>query len=42
MLATRSFQVVLVRRDKAVPFGFTPTPDKTVSYDGAATSVVLP
>ena len=42
MLATRTFQVVLVRSDKAVPFSFTPTADKMVTYDGTATSVVLP
>jgi alpha-D-xyloside xylohydrolase len=42
MLASRSFQLVLVRGGKAVPFGFTPTPDKTVTYDGTAQDVVLP
>jgi hypothetical protein len=42
MLATHTFEVVLVRSGKAVPFGFMPTADKIVSYDGTATSVVLP
>jgi alpha-D-xyloside xylohydrolase len=42
MLASRMIQVVLVRSDKPVPFGFTPTPDKTVTYDGTAVDVVLP
>lgn len=42
MLASRTFQVVLVRSDKAVPFGFTPAPDKTVTYDGTAVDVTLP
>jgi alpha-D-xyloside xylohydrolase len=42
MLATRSFQVVLVRSGKPVPFAFTMTPDKTVTYDGTAVDVPLP
>jgi alpha-D-xyloside xylohydrolase len=42
MLASRSVQVVLVRAGKAVPFSFTLTPDKTVTYDGTAVDVPLP
>jgi len=42
MLATRTFELVLVRSGKAVPFGFTPTPDQTVTYDGTAVDVMLP
>ena len=41
MLGRRTFQVVLVTKDKAVPFSFSPTPDKTVAYGGEATSVKL-
>ena len=42
MLATHTFQVVLVSATKAVGFSFTPTADKMVSYTGAAQDVVLP
>jgi alpha-D-xyloside xylohydrolase len=42
MLASRTFQVVLVRAGKAVAFSFTMTPDKTVTYDGTAQDVALP
>jgi alpha-D-xyloside xylohydrolase len=42
MLASRSFEIVIVRAGKAVPFSFTPTSDMTVTYDGAALDVVLP
>jgi alpha-D-xyloside xylohydrolase len=42
MLQSRTFQVVLVSASKAVGFTFTPTADKTVTYDGTAQSVVLP
>jgi alpha-D-xyloside xylohydrolase len=42
MLATRTFEVVVVRGNKPVPFSFTPTADKTVSYDGTAVDVMLP
>jgi alpha-D-xyloside xylohydrolase len=42
MLATRSFQIVVVRSGKAVPFSFEPVADQTVTYDGAALDVVLP
>jgi alpha-D-xyloside xylohydrolase len=42
MLETRTFELVLVRGDKAVPFSFTPTADKTLSYDGTAVEVMLP
>ena len=41
MLARRTFQVVRIARDRAVPFSFTPTPDKTVVYAGEAVSVKL-
>jgi len=39
MLTRRTFQIVLVTRDKPVPFAFTPKPDKTVAYVGDAASV---
>jgi alpha-D-xyloside xylohydrolase len=42
MLQTRAFDVVLVTPDKPVPFSFTPTADKSVTYDGSAVSVALP
>jgi alpha-D-xyloside xylohydrolase len=42
MLETRTFELVLVRSDKAVPFSFTPVADKTVSYAGTAMDVTLP
>jgi hypothetical protein len=38
MLARRTFQVVVIRRDRAVPFSFSPKPDQTVSYAGEATT----
>ena len=41
MLPRRTFQVVRIARDRAVPFSFTPTPDKTVVYAGEAVSVKL-
>ena len=41
MLARRTFQVVLVRRDRPVPFSFTPKPDKTVGYAGEAVTLKL-
>jgi hypothetical protein len=39
MLGRRTFQVVLVGRDRPVPFSFTPRPDKVVTYAGEATTV---
>jgi alpha-D-xyloside xylohydrolase len=42
MLASRTFQVILVSPSKAVGFSFAPTPDKTVAYTGAAVDVTLP
>jgi alpha-D-xyloside xylohydrolase len=42
MLATRTFQVVVVRPGKAVPFSFEPVADQTVTYDGTAMDVALP
>jgi alpha-D-xyloside xylohydrolase len=41
MLARRTFQVVRIARDRAVPFSFTPAPDKTVAYAGDAVSLKL-
>ncbi|HEY6477370.1 MAG TPA: TIM-barrel domain-containing protein [Polyangia bacterium] len=37
----RTFDLVLVAKDKAVGFSFTPTPDKTVHYDGTAVDVKM-
>jgi len=42
MLASRTFQIVLVQSGKAVAFSFTPTPDRSVTYDGSAQDVSLP
>jgi alpha-D-xyloside xylohydrolase len=42
MLARRRFAIVGVRRDRPVPFSFEPNVDRTVEYDGAAQSIVLP
>jgi alpha-D-xyloside xylohydrolase len=39
MLASRTFQIVRVTPTKPVGFSFTPTPDKTVTYTGAAQDV---
>ena len=41
MLTSRTFQVILVSPTKAVGFTFTPTPDKSVTYTGAAMDVTL-
>jgi alpha-D-xyloside xylohydrolase len=41
MLASRTFQVVLVSASKAVGFSFSPTADKTVTYTGAAVDVTF-
>jgi alpha-D-xyloside xylohydrolase len=41
MLGRRTFQVVLVAPGRAVPFSFSPSPDKTVVYAGDAVSVKL-
>jgi alpha-D-xyloside xylohydrolase len=42
MLASRTFEIVLVRAGKAVPFSFTPTSDASATYDGTALDVVIP
>ena len=39
MLKTRTFNVVLVSKEKPVGFSFTPKADKSVSYDGAIAQV---
>lgn len=41
MLGRRTFQVVSIRRDRPVPFSFTPRPDRTVVYTGEAATVKL-
>ena len=41
MLASRTFQIILVSPSKAVGFSFTPTADRSVTYTGAATDIVL-
>ena len=41
MLNERTFNVVLVSKDKAAGFSFTPQMDKTVHYDGTAVEVRL-
>jgi len=41
MLARRTFQVVLISARRAVPFSFTPTPDKTAVYAGESVTVKL-
>ena len=41
MLASRSFQFILVSPSKAAGFSFTPTADKSVTYTGAATEVTF-
>jgi alpha-D-xyloside xylohydrolase len=41
MLASRTFEVILVSSSKAVGFSFTPTADKSVTYTGAAQDITL-
>jgi alpha-D-xyloside xylohydrolase len=41
MLGRRTFQVVLVAKDRPVPFSFSPKPDKTVTYAGDPVIVKL-
>jgi alpha-D-xyloside xylohydrolase len=41
MLARRTFQIVVVRKGRAVPFSFAPTPDKVVQYSGAELDVTF-
>jgi alpha-D-xyloside xylohydrolase len=41
MLARRTFQIVLVRRDRPVPFSLSPKPEKTVGYAGEAVALKL-
>jgi alpha-D-xyloside xylohydrolase len=38
MLAERTFQVVLVSREKPIPFSFTPAPVRVIRYTGGALS----
>jgi alpha-D-xyloside xylohydrolase len=42
MLSSRTFQVVRIASGKAVGYPSTATPDKTVTYTGAAMDVALP
>jgi alpha-D-xyloside xylohydrolase len=41
MLRQRTFNIVLVSKDKPVGFSFTPTPDQTVSYVGKSIKITL-
>jgi alpha-D-xyloside xylohydrolase len=41
MLKERTFEIILVAKDKPVGFTFDPRSDKTLHYDGAATEVKL-
>jgi alpha-D-xyloside xylohydrolase len=41
MPGRRTFHVVVVSKDRAVPFSFDPKPDKTVTYTGEPVSVKL-
>jgi alpha-D-xyloside xylohydrolase len=41
MLASRTFQVVLVAKGKAVGFSFEPRPDRVVRYDGSEVELDL-
>jgi alpha-D-xyloside xylohydrolase len=41
MLASRTFQIILVSPSKAAGFSFTPTADRSITYTGAAMDVVL-
>ena len=41
MQQERTFQVVLVSKDKPVGFSFTPKADKSTRYDGTAVDVRL-
>jgi alpha-D-xyloside xylohydrolase len=41
MPASRTFQVIVVSKDKPVGFSFEPKADKSVSYDGSAVEVKL-
>lgn len=41
MLASRTFQVVLVSPDEVVGFSFTPTPVKSIAYAGTAQEVTF-
>jgi alpha-D-xyloside xylohydrolase len=41
MLASRTFEVVLVSRGRSVGFSFEPKADRTVRYDGAALELEL-
>jgi hypothetical protein len=39
MTRQRTFDVVLISKDKPVGFSLAPHPDKTVRYDGAPVSL---
>jgi alpha-D-xyloside xylohydrolase len=41
MLAARTFEIVLVSKDRPVGFSFTPRPDRSVRYEGRAVEVRL-
>jgi alpha-D-xyloside xylohydrolase len=41
MLAKRTFEVVVVRPGRAVPFSFTPKADRSVSYTGEPVDVTI-
>ena len=41
MLTTRTFNVVLVEKNKPVGFSFTPAPDQTVNYQGKSVKLTL-
>jgi hypothetical protein len=41
MLASRTFEVVLVAKGKPVAFSFGPKTDRTVRYEGAGVAVEL-
>jgi hypothetical protein len=41
MLAQRTFEVVVVSKDRPVAFSFEPKADRTLRYDGAEVDVRL-
>jgi alpha-D-xyloside xylohydrolase len=41
MLGRRTFQVVLISKDRAAPFSFDPKPDKTLTYTGDPVTVKM-
>jgi len=42
MLADRTFKVLVVSKDRAVPFSFAPAADRTIAYTGEAIEARLP